>query len=238
MRKILARPGRSLDDTGDTDAHDAQAPEELALSACHGAAALGLGLECQRSGKGGKARAVNPGPQWGRGHMAGRNRHPSLVLASLPLLFAACSSAPSSGRIVLGASEPTEADKRRAAAHQALHARYIAALEVRGGSCGGEHPPPNIDAFGISRHGDVFWCAGESEQCWPDLAMCEQLSSEGGSCAPSPVTHCFVDSGGCGDDQFVRVAYCYRSADACERGLPIFGAAGAQCNTLTAAARR
>ena len=51
VQKILERHGRSLDGTGDLDANDAQAQEQLALSACYGAAAAGLGLDGQRAGQ-------------------------------------------------------------------------------------------------------------------------------------------------------------------------------------------
>jgi hypothetical protein len=51
VQKILVRHGRSLDGTGERDAHDAQPAEQLALSACYGAAASGLGLDGDRAGQ-------------------------------------------------------------------------------------------------------------------------------------------------------------------------------------------
>jgi hypothetical protein len=40
VQKILAPHGRTVDGTGEREAHDAQPAEQLALSACYGAAAL------------------------------------------------------------------------------------------------------------------------------------------------------------------------------------------------------
>ncbi len=51
VQKILERHGRSLDGTGDLDANDAQSQEQLALSACYGAAAAGLGPDGERAGR-------------------------------------------------------------------------------------------------------------------------------------------------------------------------------------------
>ena len=51
VQKILARQGRTLDGTGERDAHDEQPAEQLALSACYGAAASGLGLDGDRAGQ-------------------------------------------------------------------------------------------------------------------------------------------------------------------------------------------
>ncbi len=51
VQKILARHGRTLDGTGESDAHDAELPEQFALSACYGAAASGLGLDGERAGQ-------------------------------------------------------------------------------------------------------------------------------------------------------------------------------------------
>jgi len=51
VQKILARHGRTLDGTGERDAHDAEPAEQLALSACYGAAASGLGLDGDRAGQ-------------------------------------------------------------------------------------------------------------------------------------------------------------------------------------------
>ncbi len=60
VKKILERHGRSLDGTGDLDTHDAQPSEQLALSACYGAAAAGLGLDGKRAGQP-LLRVVDPG---------------------------------------------------------------------------------------------------------------------------------------------------------------------------------
>ena len=51
VQKILGRHGRTLDGTGERDAHEAQGAEQLALSACYGAAASGLGLDGDRAGQ-------------------------------------------------------------------------------------------------------------------------------------------------------------------------------------------
>ena len=51
VQKILARHGRTLDGTGELDAHEAQGAEQLALSACYGAAASGFGLDGDRAGQ-------------------------------------------------------------------------------------------------------------------------------------------------------------------------------------------
>ena len=51
VQKILAGHGRTLDGTGERDAHDEQPAEQLALSACYGAAAAGLGLDGDRAGQ-------------------------------------------------------------------------------------------------------------------------------------------------------------------------------------------
>ena len=51
VQKILVRHGRSLDGTGEQGADDAQPAEQLALSACYGAAASGLGLDGERAGQ-------------------------------------------------------------------------------------------------------------------------------------------------------------------------------------------
>ena len=50
VQKILVRHGRSLDGTGEQGADDAQPAEQLALSACYGAAASGLGLDGEGAG--------------------------------------------------------------------------------------------------------------------------------------------------------------------------------------------
>ncbi len=145
---------------------------------------------------------------------------------ALPLLLAACWEAPrpKSGDAAPGA--PTTH------AGTTEHARYVSSFEVKAGPCDLSHTVPPVAAFGVTRHADAFWCAGESAQCWTEKAMCERLAWNTETCTPSGESHCFVDRGGCNDGVLAFGAACYRSVDACNRALPVLGAEGSTCHAM------
>ncbi len=158
----------------------------------------------------------------------GALRPTTAVLVAAASLLAACSDAPAPKSSDAAAAKPATADAARD------HGRYVSSFEVKAGPCSGEHPTPALAAFGVTRHTDAFWCAGESARCWTEKAMCERLAWNAEVCRPSDETHCFVDRGGCTDGVFAFGAACYRSADACTRALPIFAAPGSTCHPMRA----
>jgi hypothetical protein len=122
VQKILAREGRTFDGTGERDAEEARPAEQLALSACYGAAASGLGLDGDRAGQP-LLRIVEPSlarqaPVRAREAVEGRHRR--ALARALDLIARVCALVPPPRQHMVGYPRPLRRQRRRRAPQKAV----------------------------------------------------------------------------------------------------------------------